>query len=50
MITQLRHQITAFVRGFHSIVNPEWLGYFSPREIQQLISGDSVELDIEDLK
>jgi ubiquitin-protein ligase E3 B len=50
MCTQLQHQTKAFVRGFHSIVNPEWLGYFSPREIQQLISGDTVELDMEDLK
>ncbi|XP_065830914.1 ubiquitin-protein ligase E3B-like [Oscarella lobularis] len=50
MHTQLRKQTAEFVRGFHSIINPEWLGLFSPREIQKLISGDNVELDVEDLK
>ncbi|XP_062521053.1 ubiquitin-protein ligase E3B-like [Corticium candelabrum] len=50
MRTELRDQTNSFVRGFHSIVNPEWLGYFSPCEIQRLISGDSVEMDVEDLK
>ncbi|CDS36029.1 ubiquitin protein ligase [Echinococcus multilocularis] len=50
MYKQIRGQTTSFIRGFYSIINPEWLAMFSPTELQQLISGDSVNFDLEDLK
>ncbi|XP_068149588.1 ubiquitin-protein ligase E3B isoform X2 [Drosophila tropicalis] len=50
MNTQIREQTQAFNRGFRSIVNPEWLSLFSPPELQRLISGDTVPLDLRDLR
>lgn len=50
MNTQIREQTIAFNRGFRSIVNPEWLSLFSPPELQRLISGDTVPLDLRDLR
>ncbi|KAH8384380.1 hypothetical protein KR200_000365 [Drosophila serrata] len=50
MNTQIREQTVAFNRGFRSIVNPEWLSLFSPPELQRLISGDTVPLDLRDLR
>ncbi|GFO13719.1 ubiquitin-protein ligase e3b [Plakobranchus ocellatus] len=50
MYRQIREQTLAFVRGFKSVVNSEWLSMFSSPELQKLISGDSDSLDIEDLR
>lgn len=50
MYTQIKNQAQAFIRGFKSIINPEWLKMFSGPELQKLISGDNVDIDIEDLK
>uniref|UniRef100_A0A0R3W4Q5 HECT-type E3 ubiquitin transferase n=1 Tax=Taenia asiatica TaxID=60517 RepID=A0A0R3W4Q5_TAEAS len=50
MYKQIRGQTASFIRGFYSIINPDWLAMFSPMELQQLISGDSVNFDLEDLK
>lgn len=50
MYTQLKKQSTAFIRGFHSIIDKTWLAMFSPLELQRLISGDTVELDVDDLR
>ncbi|XP_005112992.2 ubiquitin-protein ligase E3B [Aplysia californica] len=50
MYRQIREQTLAFVRGFESVVTPEWLGMFSAPELQKLISGDSESLDMEDLR
>lgn len=50
MHTQIREQTAAFNRGFRSIVNPEWLSLFSAPELQRLISGDTVPLDLRDLR
>lgn len=40
MHTQISEQSTAFIRGFRSIINPEWLALFSTNELQRLISGE----------
>ncbi|KAF4074746.1 hypothetical protein AMELA_G00242880 [Ameiurus melas] len=40
MHTQIKEQTGAFIRGFRSIINPEWLHMFSTPEVQRLISGD----------
>lgn len=50
MHTQIKDQTAAFIRGFRSIINPEWLSLFSTPELQRLISGDNVPLDLKDLR
>ncbi|CAD5110961.1 DgyrCDS315 [Dimorphilus gyrociliatus] len=50
MRTQIKHQTAAFLQGFKSIVNSEWLSLFSARELQKLISGDTVDIDLDDLR
>lgn len=50
MHTQITEQTTAFIRGFRSIVSPEWLTLFSTPELQRLISGDTAPLDLRDLR
>lgn len=36
MHTQIREQTAAFIRGFKSIVNPDWLSLFSTPEVSTL--------------
>ncbi|KAH9492187.1 Ubiquitin-protein ligase E3B [Bulinus truncatus] len=50
MYRQIREQTLAFVKGFKSVVTPDWLSMFSAPELQKLISGDSDSLDMEDLR
>ena len=50
MRVQIKDQTNAFIRGFKSIVNPEWLNMFSTPELQKLISGDNTDVDLEDLR
>ncbi|CAH1155824.1 unnamed protein product [Phaedon cochleariae] len=50
MHVQIKDQTAAFIRGFRSIVNPDWLTLFSTPELQRLISGDNVPLDLKDLR
>ncbi|XP_047985069.1 ubiquitin-protein ligase E3C [Leguminivora glycinivorella] len=47
---QIRSQCNAFKRGLTSVVNAEWLRMFSCRELQLLISGAEVPIDLEDLR
>ncbi|XP_045771011.1 ubiquitin-protein ligase E3C [Maniola jurtina] len=47
---QIRAQCNAFKRGLTSVVNAEWLRMFSCRELQLLISGAEVPIDIDDLR
>ncbi|XP_061624191.1 ubiquitin-protein ligase E3B isoform X2 [Phyllopteryx taeniolatus] len=49
MHTQIKEQTGAFIRGFRSIINPEWLHMFSTPEVQRLVSGDNAEIDLDDL-
>lgn len=50
MYTQLKKQSAAFIRGFHLLVDKQWMASFSPNELQRLISGDHVDLDVDDLR
>ncbi|XP_054155444.1 ubiquitin-protein ligase E3B-like [Oppia nitens] len=50
MHTQIHEQTAAFIRGFRSIVNPDWLTMFSTPEFQRLISGDNTPVDLQDLR
>merc|ERR1739838_293498 len=48
--TQIKHQTRAFVKGFRSLIAPGWTAMFSAPELQRLISGDNIDLDLTDLK
>ncbi|KAG5678886.1 hypothetical protein PVAND_008514 [Polypedilum vanderplanki] len=50
MHTQICEQTNAFIRGFRSIINPDWLSLFSTNELQRLISGDTSPFDLKDLR
>ncbi|XP_073957789.1 ubiquitin-protein ligase E3C-like [Choristoneura fumiferana] len=47
---QIRSQCNAFKRGLTSVVNAEWLRMFSCRELQLLVSGAEVPIDLDDLR
>jgi len=47
---QIREQIAAFDRGFKSVIKQEWLGLFTLAEVQTLISGSVVDLNLDDLR
>ncbi|WAR01504.1 UBE3B-like protein [Mya arenaria] len=48
-LSNIREQTLAFIRGFKSLVNAEWLNMFSSPELQKLMSGDTADMDISDL-
>lgn len=50
MHMQIHDQTGAFLKGFRSIVNPDWLTMFSTPELQRLISGDNTPVDLLDLR
>lgn len=50
MKTQIEQQTEAFVRGFKSIIDLDWLSMFSTAEFQRLISGDESPIDLQDLR
>lgn len=50
MATQIKQQLLAFLKGFHSIVNPQWMAMFSPDEFQRVISGSDSDMDLVDLR
>ncbi|KAF5298208.1 hypothetical protein FQA39_LY02632 [Lamprigera yunnana] len=50
MHVQIKDQTAAFIRGFRSIISPDWLSLFSTPELQRLIAGDNVPLDLKDLR
>ncbi|XP_046442108.1 ubiquitin-protein ligase E3B-like [Daphnia pulex] len=50
MHTQIRDQTSAFLRGFRTLVNPEWLSLFSTPEIQRLIADDKEPINFKDLR
>lgn len=50
MHLQIKDQTVAFIRGFRSLINPDWLSMFSTPELQRLISGDNAPIDLVDLR
>lgn len=46
MQTQIAEQTKAFIRGFRSLIRPEWVAMFSAPELQRLISGDDTGIDL----
>ena len=43
MRTQIKNQVAAFVKGFRSIISPDWLSLFSSPEVIRLISGKALQ-------
>ena len=50
MSAQIKKQTTAFINGFTSLINHEWITVFNSEELQLLISGDQGELDFVDFR
>ena len=43
-------QTNAFLQGLGLIIQPSWLSMFNQSELQTLVSGDSGDIDVEDLR
>uniref|UniRef100_A0A1I7X268 HECT-type E3 ubiquitin transferase n=1 Tax=Heterorhabditis bacteriophora TaxID=37862 RepID=A0A1I7X268_HETBA len=50
VFSQTKQQCKAFVSGVQSVLNPAWLFLFAPHELQYLISGQTSDIDLIDLK
>ncbi|KAK6102329.1 HECT-domain (ubiquitin-transferase) family protein [Brugia pahangi] len=50
VFNQTKEQCRAFVSGFLSVLNSNWLSLFAPHELQYLISGQSTDIDLHDLR
>lgn len=50
MHTQIKKQSMAFNRGFKSVIKQPWMGMFSGPELQRLISGDTSDIDLADMR
>lgn len=50
LTTQIKEQTAAFTRGFHSVINPQWMSIFSAQEFQKVISGVDSDIDIDELR
>lgn len=50
MHKQIQNQVSAFRRGFRTVVPFDWLNLFSGPEVQRLISGDNTPIDLKDLR
>ncbi|KAI5708771.1 hypothetical protein M8J76_002918 [Diaphorina citri] len=47
---RIRPQCGAFKQGLSDVIPPAWLQMFNSRELQTLISGAEIKVDLEDLK
>lgn len=50
MNERMKPQCDAFCRGFYELIPYDWIRFFSEPELQMLISGKDVEVNIDDLK
>lgn len=50
LVVQPAPQTTAFLRGLREIIRPSWLSMFNQSELQRLVGGDSLEIDVDDLR
>lgn len=49
MTTGIKQQITAFLEGFHDMIEPSLISIFTPSELELLISG-LPDIDVDDLR
>ncbi|KAJ3331224.1 Ubiquitin-protein ligase E3B [Blyttiomyces sp. JEL0837] len=47
---ECKEQFAAFIGGFRSMMHEKYICFFSPRELQTLMSGENIEFDVEDLR
>ncbi|KAL2610792.1 hypothetical protein R1flu_022484 [Riccia fluitans] len=47
---QMRPAIQAFIKGLSDLIAPSWLGLFSAKEFNQLLSGGEHDFDVDDLR
>lgn len=47
---QTSKQVSALLQGMHAFIKPHWLYPFTAPELQRLLAGDNVPLDVADLK
>ncbi|KAJ6144339.1 hypothetical protein N7470_008234 [Penicillium chermesinum] len=47
---QQAHQTNAFLQGLGQIIQPAWLSMFNQAELQRLVSGETRDIDVEDLR
>ncbi|KAL6892857.1 hypothetical protein HDV57DRAFT_507423 [Trichoderma longibrachiatum] len=50
LVVQPAPQTNAFLRGLREIIRPSWLSMFNQSELQRLVGGDSMAIDVEDLR
>ncbi|KAI2628452.1 hypothetical protein GGR54DRAFT_636172 [Hypoxylon sp. NC1633] len=50
LVAQPYRQTRAFLKGLGSIIDPAWLSMFNQSELQHLVGGDSLEIDVDDLR
>ena len=50
ILSQIRPHCNAFRSGLNDVVNIDWLRLFDHNELQVLISGAQVPIDIDDLR
>ncbi|KAL7938532.1 hypothetical protein V8C35DRAFT_81105 [Trichoderma chlorosporum] len=50
LVVQPAPQTTAFLRGLREIIRPSWLSMFNQSELQRLVGGDSLAIDVENLR
>lgn len=50
LVSQPATQTNAFIHGLRSIIEPSWLSMFNQVELQRLVGGDSMQIDVEDLR
>ncbi|KAF3482961.1 IQ and HECT domain-containing protein [Arthroderma uncinatum] len=43
-------QTNAFLQGLGQIIQPSWLSMFNQGELQRLVGGDAIEIDVDDLR
>ena len=46
---RIKAQSDAFVKGFHELIPLQWLSIFNEREMQMLISGSQISINVKDL-
>ncbi|KAJ4861670.1 HECT-domain (ubiquitin-transferase) domain-containing protein [Trichoderma breve] len=50
LVVQPAPQTTAFLRGLREIIRPSWLSMFNQSELQRLVGGDSLAIDVDNLR
>ena len=48
--TEIKQQSAAFLRGFHQIIEPQWIAMFDRTEMQELLAGAEGDIDASDLR